>query len=112
LLILAAWSAIIVGNLQPWAVLAVDDQELKGSPFPYGLRSLRTVKGARIELARLYQAVKAGDIEPHVAGRLTHILSVLIGSARDHEIEARMDALEKQLGKIRANGHDRAGLRQ
>ena len=61
---------------------------------PPASRSLRTVRGARLELTRLYAQTKAGRIEPLLAGKLTHILSVLISSAHDHEIEERLVALE------------------
>jgi hypothetical protein len=65
---------------------------------------LRTIKGARLELSRLYIQTKAGEVEPQIAGRLSHILSILIGSARDHEVEERLNAIEAQVAKIKSNG--------
>jgi hypothetical protein len=80
-----------------------EDQDF--SPTPPAPRSLRTIKGARLELARLYAQTKLGLIEPNVAGKLSHILSSLIGSARDHEFEERIGKIEADLKM--ANGHDR-----
>ena len=78
---------------------------------PPAPRSLRSIKGARLELARLYAQTKLGTIEPTVAGRLAHILGLLIGSYRDHEFEARLDALERAAAEHgpqpRSNGHGR-----
>ncbi len=70
-------------------------QDLKSTPPTP--RSLRSVKGARLELARLYSQTKLGVVEPTVAGRLAHILGLLIGSYRDHEFEQRLDRLEAAL---------------
>jgi hypothetical protein len=81
------------------------DQELVSTPPT--TRALRTVKGARLELARLYNQTKTGAIEPQVAGRLSHILATLIGTARDHEVEERLAKLEAQLEAVKPNGHDR-----
>jgi hypothetical protein len=81
------------------------------------LRALKTVVGARHELARLYFETKKGLIEPQVAGRLAHILSVLIGTHRDHEFEAKLIELEARidarLPPKAPNGHaaSRQGLR-
>ncbi len=50
--------------------------------------------------ARVVPAVpqtKAGAIEPQLAGRLAHILGLLIGSYRDREFEGRLDKLESPL---------------
>ena len=60
-------------------------------------------------MARLYAETKRGSVEPNVAGKLSHILSILIGSARDHEFDERLSKIEA--GMKRPNGHDRAGLR-
>jgi hypothetical protein len=66
----------------------------------------------------LYLEVKNGLIEPAVAGRLMHALSILINSSRDHDLEARLDRLEAMLAeatgrplKPNGNGHDRPGAR-
>jgi hypothetical protein len=66
------------------------------------LRSLKTIVGARHELARLYHELKKGLIEPQVAGRLTHILSILIGSHRDHDFEQRLVETNAMIAETRA----------
>ena len=78
-------------------------------PVPPPARALRTIKGARLALARLYHEVRRGDVDPAVAGKLTHILSVLIGSARDHEFAERLDAIEAKFATAKPNGHTRSG---
>jgi hypothetical protein len=79
----------------------------KDPPLP---RSLSTIRGARLELCRLYKQTRTGEVEPNVAGKLAHILSLLIGSARDHAFEDRLAALEKQFGiaPAKGNGHARS----
>jgi hypothetical protein len=87
------------------------DQQLER--LPPAPRSLRTVRGARLELQRLYVLTKNGHVEPAVAGKLSHILSLLIGSARDHQFDERLAKLEANIAAVgKANGHDRrSGLR-
>jgi hypothetical protein len=75
------------------------DQDL--AVTPPSPRTLRTIKGARLELCRLYAQVKAGEVEPVVAGKLAHILGLLIGSFRDHEVEVRLAKLE---AAVKPNG--------
>ena len=80
-------------------------EELVKTPPP--VRALRTIKGARLALARLYHQVSLGEVDPAVAGKLTHILSVLIGSARAHEFDQRLAEIEGTLAAaVKPNGHD------
>jgi hypothetical protein len=58
-----------------------------------------------MELVKLYGEVKSGEIDPQVAGRLTHILSVLLSSARDHVMDDRIAAIEARLASVKPNGH-------
>ncbi len=58
------------------------------------LRALKSVRGARHELARLYYETKRGLIDPQLAGRLAHMLAVMLGSTRDQDFEVRLDHLE------------------
>jgi hypothetical protein len=74
------------------------------------LRSLKTIAGARHELARLYFETKKGLIDPQLAGRLSHMLSVMIGATRDHEVEQQIAELEARLPPRRPNGHMAAPL--
>lgn len=78
-------------------------------------RSLRTIRGARLELARLYAETKAGHIRPEVAGKLAHMLGLMISTARDHEFDARIGELEACLADHQApgsaDGHGAAAYR-
>ena len=77
------------------------------------MRALRTINGARLALARLYHQVSLGEVDPAVAGKLTHILSVLIGSARAHEFDQRLAEIEGTLAAaVKPNGHDAATRRR
>jgi superfamily II DNA or RNA helicase len=55
------------------------------------------------ELARVYVQLKAGEIEPHLAGRLAHILGLLISSHREHTVDDRLTELETRLARIQPN---------
>jgi hypothetical protein len=86
------------------------DQDL--SRLPPAPRSLRSIKGARMELARLYAQTKRGEVDPGVAGKLSHILSILISSARDHALEERLAGIEERLAAAaKPNGHARPEAR-
>jgi hypothetical protein len=71
---------------------------------PPAPRSLRTIKGARNELCRLYRELRLGKVDPQVAGRAAHILSLLIRSGTDFELEERVKRLEDQFAAPRPNG--------
>jgi hypothetical protein len=90
-----SWTPIVTETCTLERPVVVTPQDLKSTPP--SPRSLRSVKGARLELCRLYAQTKAGEVEPAVAGRLAHILGLLIGSYRDHEFEQRLDRLEAAL---------------
>lgn len=85
------------------------DQGLKAPPsLSYAPRSLRSVQGARLELARLYAQTKNGEVDPIVSGRCAYILNSLIGSARDHQFEERLADIEASLkvnGSAKPKGH-------
>ena len=86
-------------------MVVASEQDLTAAPLQP--RTLRTVKGARLELARLYHQTEAGVVEPIVAGKLSHILGLLITSYRDHELIGRIEVLEgiaQQPGR-KPNGH-------
>ena len=48
------------------------------------------------ELARIYRATKAGELDPNVATKLTYILSTLSKLRMDGEIERRLEILEER----------------
>jgi hypothetical protein len=83
-----------------------------GLPLP---KSLATVREVRRETVALYRQAKGGVVDPQLAGRLAHILHLLVNFSRDVDLEARLAALEEALDIPRpagANGHDRpAGVR-
>jgi hypothetical protein len=60
-------------------------------------RSLRTVKGVRLELTRLYGQGKRGEVDPALLGKLVHLLSTLAKVIQDSEFEVRLEALERTL---------------
>jgi hypothetical protein len=67
-------------------------------------RALKSVRGARSELCRLYHAVRDGEIDPVIGGRLCQILVALLASAKAHQFEERLDGLEARLTGIKPNG--------
>ena len=78
------------------------NQELVATPT----KALRTIRGGRLALARLFHEVRRGEIDPAIAAVLTRILSVLLASARDHEFDRRLAEVEASLAtKPRPNGH-------
>ena len=85
-----------------------DEARQRVGRTPAAPRTLRTIKGARMELCRLYHEVKAGEIDPFVARALVTILSVLINSARTHDLDERLTGLEERLASLKPNG--RAGV--
>jgi hypothetical protein len=78
-------------------------------------RSLKTLKGCRAELARLYRQVKLGEIDPPVARALVYIIHVLLASLRDHVVDDRLAEIEERLAEVktndRGNGSARPGAR-
>ena len=86
------------------------NQELERTPPTP--RALRTVRGSRLELARLYHQLKAGEVDPQTAGKLAHILSILIRSSIDFALEERVAQLEAQITPAkRPNGSASPGAR-
>jgi hypothetical protein len=61
-----------------------------------------------MELCRLYHEVKVGEIDPFVARTLVTILSVLLHSARTHDLDERLSELETRLARVQPNSHPRA----
>lgn len=62
-----------------------------------------------MELGRLYAQTKSGAIDPNVAGKLAHMLGLMIATARDHDFDARIGEIERRLAGVPpTNGHDLA----
>ena len=81
------------------------------SRTPPAPRSLRTVRGARNELCRLYNELRRGDVDPVVAGRAAHILGLIIRSSTDFTLEERIAKLEARIEAAKPNGSVRPGAR-
>lgn len=60
---------------------------------------LATVRDCRRELARVYQEVRSGSLEPQTGTRLAYLLQAMVGMIRDSELEQRVAQLEKELRK-------------
>lgn len=60
---------------------------------------LRTIDDCAAELARLYRAAKAGQIETQDASRLANMLSILSRMIEGGELERRITALEESEGR-------------
>jgi hypothetical protein len=104
-LISAPDRAIQDRNLQVDRTIMAEEQEL--DQIPPAPRSLKSIKGARMELVRLYSMTKSGQIDPFVAGKLVSILSLLISSARDHDLDERISGIEARLAEVKPNGSAR-----
>jgi hypothetical protein len=92
----------------PQVIMPFDEARQGVARTPAAPRSLKTVKGARMELCRLYHEVKLGEVDPFVARTLVTILSVLLNSARTHDLNERLDELETRLTQIQPNSYARA----
>lgn len=64
----------------------------KGTHLRIRLNSIKQVKN---EMARVYCQARQGSLETSVASRLIYILSQMSILIRDHEIEARVEQLER-----------------
>ena len=64
----------------------------RASPSP----RLDSMAAVRRELARLYRQARAGELEVGDASRLAHMLQILARLIEGCEIEARIEALERE----------------
>ncbi len=64
-------------------------------PLPPPRLRLSNLKQVRMELARLYVAAKAGDINPTDAAKLGFLLDRIRQTILDGELETRVQALEQ-----------------
>lgn len=65
------------------------------SPTPR--TDLKTIDDVRVEMAKVYRSVKAGEIDSQHGSRLVYILSQIGRLVEIHEIERRLVALESRL---------------
>ena len=57
---------------------------------------LDSMAGVRRELARLYREARAGELDVAAASRLANVLQILGRMIEGSEIEARVEALERE----------------
>ena len=62
---------------------------------PKRVGSLDTVGGVKTELGRLYRSARRGDLDTADAHRLARILAVILACIQGHEVEQRLEALER-----------------
>lgn len=76
----------------------VDGQPASVLPTPSRDRRLplKTAQHVRSELARVYRAMKAGEMDPALGTKLTYVLSILGRMIEVGDLEQRLEALENQ----------------
>jgi len=62
----------------------------------YARAKLVSANDIAAELARVYRAMKSGELDPNVGTKLTYVLSTLSKIRVDGELEARLEALEER----------------
>lgn len=60
----------------------------------YARAKLVSTRDIATELARVYRAMKSGELDPNVGTKLTYVLSTLAKLRMDSEIEERLAVLE------------------
>lgn len=60
----------------------------------YARAKLVSTNDIAAELARVYRAMKSGELDPNVGTKLTYVLSTLAKLRMDSEIEERLAVLE------------------
>lgn len=66
------------------------------TPLPVSPRlRLSTIADCKREIAKLYREVRRGELLSTEAGKLVWMLNILANLIADHDLEARLDALEQ-----------------
>lgn len=60
----------------------------------YARAKLISTNDIAAELARVYRAMKSGELDPNIGTKLTYVLSTLAKLRMDSEIEERLAVLE------------------
>lgn len=58
---------------------------------------LNSVRDCRRELVKVYLQTRRGEIDTQTATRLAFLLQTLVAMIRDGEMEARIEALEREI---------------
>ena len=84
-------------KMHPGTSATIDGTTGKLIPLPTRQRMLRlaTIKEVRLELARLYRDTKKGKVPPGDAAKLAFLLDRIRACIVDHELEARVEQLER-----------------
>lgn len=61
---------------------------------------LKTAQHVRGELARVYRAMKAGEMDPSLGTKLTYVLATLGRMIEVGDLEQRIEALEHQKEQV------------
>lgn len=62
----------------------------------YARAKLQTSNDIAHELARVYRAMKSGELDPNLGTKLTYVLSTLAKLRMDSQIEERIEILENR----------------
>jgi len=58
---------------------------------------LKTLHDVRIEMAKVYRAVRTGQLESQEGSRLVYMLSALGKAVEAHQVSERLDAIDRVL---------------
>jgi hypothetical protein len=84
-------------KMQPATSATIDGSTGKLIPLPSRPRILRlaTVKEVRLELARLYRETREGKVPAADAAKFAFLLDRIRACIVDHELERRVERLER-----------------
>ena len=77
-------------------------QTLDGStlrPIPTPRMNLKHLGGVRVEMAKVYRAMKSGEIEGQEGSRRAYVLSLIGKIIEADELAQRIEALEEQISR-------------
>lgn len=75
------------------------ERDIMGTEKKPRKKRLKTLADVRRYLAALVNDTRNGLIDPSLAGRLGYLLNILKGVISDSDLEARIEALEKEVNR-------------
>lgn len=75
--------------------VTVDNSSGKLDPTPTKI-DLKTIDDVRLEMAKVYRAMKGGKIETSDGTKLVYVLGQIGKMIEDHDIEQRLSVLESK----------------